>query len=738
MELKMLAGRPSPLGATWDGEGVNFAVFSEHARRVELCLFDPEDPSRQIACMGFRDHTGHVWHGYVPGLKPGQPYGLRVHGPYEPERGMRFNPAKLLIDPYARALHGTVNWEAPVFGYKTGHPDGDLSYDDGDSAWGMPKGLVMDPGFDWQGDRRPCTPWHKSVIYEVHVKGASIQHPEVPEELRGTYAGMASEPMIRYLQDLGVTAVELLPIHTFVDDNYLVRKGARQLLGVQHPRLLRARRALQPARATPATRSASSRRWCARCTPRDRGDPGRGLQPHRGGQPPGADAVVQGDRQPRLLPARRRQPRYYMDYTGTGNSIEGPAPAVLKLIMDSLRYWVQEMHVDGFRFDLASTLARESTGSTGSAPSSTSSTRTRLSEVKLIAEPWDIGEGGYQVGNFPVAVGRVERQVPGHGARVLEGRSRHHGGARVPADRLERPVRRRRPPPVREHQLHHRARRLHPARPGLVQREAQRGQRRGQPRRARPQPVVELRGGGGDGRPGGQPPARSSRSATSSRRFSSPREFPCSWAGDEIGRTQGGNNNAYCQDNPVSWLEWELDEPRQELLEFTRRLIRIRNRHPNLHRRKFFRGRPIYGTDIRDIMWFRPDGEEMTAEEWSSGWAKVLGMRLAGESVGEIDENGDPVHDDTLLLLLNSHHEEVSFTLPDRIDGIRWVRELDTSKPAGDGDEGEYPGGEAYPLAARSTVLLVGRHDEPKPRKRASGSRQGKSAPRRSSGRKSG
>ena len=403
MEIKVLPGRRSPLGATWDGEGVNFAVFSENATAVELCLFDVEDPTVETARVRLRDVTAHVWHGYVPGLKPGQPYGFRVDGAYEPEQGMRFNPNKLLLDPYARAVAGKTDWTPEIFGYALGDPAEDLARDERDSAAQMPRGIVVDDTFDWKGDRAPRTPWHRTVIYEGHVKGLTQLHPDIPEELRGTYAGVAHPAVIKHLKSIGITALELLPIHDFVDDGYLLDKGLKNYWGYNTLNFF-----------SPDARYSGSG---------DRGGQVREFKEmvralHSAGIEVILDVVynhtAEGNQLGptlsfkgldnvtyyRLVPGNER---YYMDYTGTGNSLNARHPQVIKLINDSLRYWVQEMHVDGFRFDLASTLAREEHGVDRlSSFFDVIHQDPVLSEVKLIAEPWDIGEGGYQVGNFPV------------------------------------------------------------------------------------------------------------------------------------------------------------------------------------------------------------------------------------------------------------------------------------------------------------------------------------------------
>jgi len=709
MHYRMLAGRPTPLGATWDGEGVNFALYSSHARKVELCLFDADDPARQIACLAFRDHTGHIWHGYVPEVKPGQLYGFRVHGPYEPERGLRFNPAKLLLDPYARSVQGTVDWSAPVFGYQLGHPDGDLARDEGDSAPGMPKGRVVDDSFDWKGDRHPKTPWHKTVIYEVHVKGFTMRHPDVPEELRGTYAGFACEPMIRHLQDLGVTAVELLPIHSFVDDNYLLEKDLRNYWGYNTLNFF-----------APEARYASGsggRDEIAEFREMVRRLHTAGIEVildvvynHTAeGNHLGPTLSFKGIDNPTYYRLVKGDPRYYMDYTGTGNSINARSPEVLKLIMDSLRYWVTEMHVDGFRFDLASTLAREEHDVDRlSSFFDVIHQDPILSEVKLIAEPWDIGEGGYQVGNFPMLWAEwngkyrdaLRSYWRGDDGAMAELGYRLTGSGDLYADDGRHPY------ASINFVTAHDGYTLN----DLVSYEEKHNEANGEENRDGHDHNISWNHGveGPTDDPGITGlRERQKRNFLASLILS--QGIPMLLAGDEMGRTQGGNNNAYCQDNEISWLDWDLDERDESLLRFARHVIAIRRDHPNLRRRKFFRGRPIHGTEIRDIMWFRPDGEEMEEEAWTAGWARTLGMRLAGESVGEIDEDGEPVRDETFLFLLNAHHDDVPFTLPERGGQAAWEVVFDTA--ADDPVQGgaRHAAGEAFELAGRSMVLLVAR-----------------------------
>jgi isoamylase len=689
-------GRRYPLGATWDGEGVNFALFSEHATAIELCLFDDEDREERVPLP---ELTGHVWHGYLPGLQPGQRYGYRVHGPFEPADGHRFNPAKLLIDPYARALAGPVDWRAPLFAYPLSDPAGDAAVDHGDSALGVPKGVVVAEPFDWGDDVAPDTPWHRSTILEIHVKGLTARHPDVPPELRGTYAGLATPPIIEYLQRLGITAIELLPVHAFVSDKHLLERGLTNYWGYNSINFF-----------APDARYASSN---------DRGgqvsefkEMVRAL--HAAGIEVILDVVYNHTAEGnhlgptlslkgidnvsyyRLVPG---EPRYYLDYTGTGNSLNAMHPQVLKLIMDSLRYWAVEMHVDGFRFDLASTLARElhDVDRLGSF-FDTIHQDPVLSRVKLIAEPWDVGEGGYQVGNFPVlwaewndkyrdAVRRFWRGDPG---LLGELAFRLTGSCDLYQDDGRRPY------SSINYVAAHDGFTLN----DLVSYEHRHNEANGEGNSDGHENNLS-RNYGVEG-PTDDPEVlavreRQKRNMLATLFFS--QGVPMLLGGDELGRTQRGNNNAYCQDNELSWTDWSLDARARELLEFTRRVIQLRRDHPSLHRRHFFKGRRIRGADIRDIVWLRPDGGAMTDEEWDSDSIRTLGVLLAGEALDEVDADGNRLTDRTLLLLLNAHTTPVHFQLPAHHD---WEVLVDTAAPR---EQSTLPG--RYQLAARSLVLLA-------------------------------
>jgi glycogen operon protein len=705
---RVLPGKPFPLGATWDGQGVNFALFSENASKVELCLFD--DATAESECFTLREVTAHIWHCYIPNLWPGTPYGYRVDGPYEPEQGHRFNRNKLVIDPYAKAVAGKVNWEAPVFAYKLGDAQEDLSFDGQDSAWGMPKSIVTIPLFDWENDRPPRTPLNQSVIYEVNVKGFTKLHPEVPEELRGTYAGLRQPVIIDYLKSLGITAVELLPVHDFLDDKRLIDMGLRNYWGYNTTNFF-----------APDARYSSS------------GDQGQQVAEfkamvkalHRAGIEVILDVVynhtsegnhlgptlsfkgIDNASYYRLVPENTR---YYMDYTGTGNTLNTRHPQVLQLIMDSLRYWILEMHVDGFRFDLASTLARELHDVDRlSAFFDIIHQDPVISQAKLIAEPWDVGEGGYQVGNFPVLWtewnGRYRDTVRsywrGDEAGVADLAYRLTGSSDLYMEDGRHP---------------YASVNFITAHDGftlndLVSYNEKHNEANGEDNRDGADNNISYNYGAEgptDDTEINEIRERQKRNFLATLFLS--QGVPMLCGGDEFGRTQQGNNNAYCQDNELSWFNWELDERQQQLVRFTRRLIELRHDHPGLRRRKFFQGRRIRGSDVRDITWLRPDGRQMTDEEWSTGWVRCLGVRLGGRALDESDEEGNRLTDDTLLMLLNSSDEAVKFLLPQSRLGLHWDLVLDTNNPDLERGEHPIPPGTRFTVAPRAFALLR-RHD---------------------------
>jgi isoamylase len=681
MSPKILPGRSHPLGATWDGAGTNFAIYSEHAEWVELCLFDqPNAP--EVARIRLPERTTYVWHGYLHGLQPGQLYGYRVHGPFQPSDGLRFNSNKLLIDPYAKALAGQVDWSSSIFPYQPGNGDADLSFDEGDDAAGMQKCVVVNPYFDWEEDRQLCLPLSDSIIYELHVKGFTKRHAEVPEALRGTYAGLASKPSIQYLKRLGVNAVELMPVHAFLTDKHLAEKGLSNYWGYNTTNFF-----------SPDARYSGS------------GDVGGQVAEfktmvkafHREGIEVILDVVynhtAEGNHMGPMLSFRGvdnstyyrlvgDQPRYYMDYTGTGNSLNARHPQVLKLIMDSLRYWIEEMHVDGFRFDLASTLARELHDVDRlSAFFDIIHQDPVISQVKLIAEPWDVGDGGYQVGNFPAGWAEWNGRYRDNVRRYWksdEGQLSDLGYRLTgSSDLYDRDGRR--PSASINFVTAHDGFTLH----DLVSYNDKHNDANQE--------------GNGDGTNDNYSWNMGVEGPTDDpeiieRRERQKRNFiatlllsqgvPMILGGDEISRTQHGNNNAYCQDNETAWVDWCLDDRKIALLEFTQKLIQMRRDHPSLHRRKFYQGRAIRGTEEKDLVWLRPDGQEMTDEEWGLGWVRCLGMMLNGETIGEVDESGEPMKDDTFLIMLNCHHEPIQFFVPKPPEAEKWEIVIDTNDPA--------------------------------------------------------
>ena len=675
MDRTLLPGKPHPLGATPTAKGTSFALFSENATAVSVCFFD--EAGNETDCVALREKTAFVWHGLIRGIGPGQRYGYRVEGPWEPENGHRFNPHKLLLDPYAKAVTGQVDWKAPIFPFDTKSGD-DLVRDDRDSAMGVPKGIVVDPHFDWGEDCPPETPLADSVIYEVHVRGFSKLNPAVPEPLRGTYAGLACEPSIEYLKKLGVTAVELLPVHHFIDEGHLLERGLRDYWGYNTLSYF-----------APMARYSSC------------GDTGGQVNEfremvkklHAAGIEVILDVVYnhtcEGNRMGPMLSMKgidnatyyrqvRDDPRYYMDYTGTGNSLNVMNPQVLKLVMDSLRYWVTEMHVDGFRFDLASTLARELHAvSKLSSFFDTIHQDPTLADVKLIAEPWDVGEGGYQVGNFPVLWaewnGRyrdtVRRFWKGDGGLLSDFAYRLTGSS----DLYQMDGRK--PYASINFVTAHDGFTLN----DLVSYNHKHNEANGE-HNADGADCNDSWNMGAEG-PTKNPSIRKQRQRQV-RNFLATlilsQGVPMLCGGDEIGRTQKGNNNGYCQDNEISWYQWELDEPRQRLLEFTSRLIQLRKEHPNLHRRKFFQDRVIRGSVVRDIAWYNNDGGEFSDEHWNTDWARSLAVLLNGKTLAISDEEGRPIVDDSFLILVNAASHGVEFVLPDSPSGTAWIHVLNT------------------------------------------------------------
>ena len=706
-KLIVWPGKPYPLGATWDGEGVNFAVFSEHAEAVALCLFDDEG-RREIHRVMMREQTDQVWHCYLPEARPGQLYGFRVWGPYEPDKGFRFNHHKLLLDPYAKQIRNGIKWHDSHFGYRIGHRNEDLSFDRRDSAPGMLKSAVIDSAFTWGADRPPATPWHRTVIYEVHVKGFTARHPDVPPALRGTYAGLATAPVIDYFSRLGITAVELMPVHTFIDDRHLIERGLRNYWGYNTIGFF------APEPRYSATGSVNEFKTMVKAL-------------HSAGIEVILDVVynhtAEGNQLGPTLSFRGidnsvyyrlvgDNQRYYMDYTGTGNTLNMRHPRVLQLIMDSLRYWVLEMHVDGFRFDLAATLARElhEVDRLGAFLDIIHQDPV-LSQVKLIAEPWDLGEGGYQVGKFPVGWAEwndkyrdaVRSYWKGDGGIIGELAYRITGSSDLYARSGRRP---------------YASINFCTAHDGftledLVSYNSKHNEANGE----------ENRDGTDNNRswncgvegPTDDPEVKRLR-AQQKRNFLATlflsQGVPMLLAGDAIGHTQRGNNNAYCQDNEISWLDWSPEKVDHELLAFAQRAIAVRKDHPVFRRRNFFQGRQIRGAGVKDIAWLRPDGEEMTDEEWTNDFARCLGVSLSGRAADEVDERGQPIHDDNFLLLMNAHHEEIPFVVPEAPSGSGWFAILDTSCQTTRNPDAYYAAASKYPLQARSLALLVEREPD--------------------------
>jgi isoamylase len=700
--LRVWPGSPYPLGATWDGLGVNFAIFSEHATRVELCLFPSAEAEVESLTIPLPEQTDMVWHGYLPDLQPGQLYGFRVHGPYAPDRGHRFNPNKLVLDPYAKVIGRNLRWNETLFGFTFGEDD--TSFDKRDSGAHAALAAVVDDAFTWGEDRAPRTPWHETLIYELHVKGFSKLNSHVPEELRGTYRGLASEASIEHLKNLGVTAVELMPVHHHADEWHLVQRGLGNYWGYNTLSYF-----------APDSRYAATQSPMAAA--REFKSMVRAL--HAAGLEVILDVVynhtaegnhlgptlslrgIDNASYYRLLPD---QARFYQDFTGCGNTLNMRSPRVLQLIMDSLRYWVQQMHVDGFRFDLASALARElhAVDKLGAFFDIIHQDPV-LSQVKLIAEPWDLGEGGYQVGNFPTKWTEwngkyrdtVRRFWRGDGGVVSELATRLSGSS----DLYEQSGRR--PYASINFVTAHDGFTL----ADLVSYADKHNEANGENNQdgenhnlswnsgieghTDDRPVLELR-------------ERQRRNLLATLMMSV--GVPMLSGGDELGRTQRGNNNAYAQDNEISWTQWDLTAYEREFLQFTTRLIRIWKENPVLRRRKFLQGRRIPGARATDITWLNPSGEEMADDAWSSPDVRCIGMQLHGDAIDEADARGHRVVGDTLIVMLNAGTGTLPFVLPEIAPQERWETLLDTADPWRPAQR--LNGGDRYELRDRSVAVL--------------------------------
>lgn len=704
MFLTLWPGNVYPLGSHWDGKGTNFALYSENAEAVDLCLFDERGKETRLRLT---EVSNFVWHGYVPGIGPGQRYGFRVHGPWRPEEGHRFNPNKLLIDPYAKAIAGDVKSSIETLPYNPNDPAADLSFSEEDDAHLVPKSVVIDPSFDWEGDQLLRTPWHETIIYEVHVKGFTKCHPDIREGFQGTYAGLAHPASIEYLQRLGVTAVELMPIHHFLSyPGFLIDRGLKNYWGYDSINYL----------APHASYSASG----------VMGEQVREFKQmvktlHRAGIEVILDVVYnhtgEGNHMGPMLSMKgvdnlayyrtvEGDRRYYMDFTGCGNSLNVRSAQVLKLITDSLRYWVTEMHVDGFRFDLASALARELYAVDSLAAFFDIIHQDPiLADVKLIAEPWDVGDGGYQVGNFPVLWsewnGRYRDTVRdfwrGEDSRLAEFAYRLTGSSDLYQSNGRRP---------------NASINFITAHDGftlndLVSYNEKHNEANGEDNRDGdnhnrswncgiegetddPQ-VLQLR-------------ERQRRNFLTTLMLS--QGIPMLLMGDELGRTQYGNNNAYCQDNELSWVDWDLEQSNEDLLDFVRELIYFRKQHPVFRRRKWFQGQPIYGVGVSDIGWFSPEGQEMTQEHWNTGYSKAIAVFLNGEAIPSPGPKGERIMDDSFLMFFNAHYELLEFALPENLRQWNWSMVIDTKEPRFVNLDKLYTGDQKLPVSDRSVVLL--------------------------------
>jgi glycogen operon protein len=691
-------GTPYPLGATWDGQGVNFSLYSRNAEKVELCLFDAAG-KKETARLAFRERTDFVWHGYIPQLAPGQLYGYRVHGPYKPEEGHRFNPTKLLLDPYARAIVGPTTVHDTQFGYRLGGKREDLSFDRRDSAPFAPRGVVVDNAFDWTGDRRPKRACNERVIYEMHVGGYTRRHPEVVEAHRGKFSGLATRPVIEHLLSLGVTTVELLPVQFFIDDRVLTERGLVNYWGYNTIGFF------APASRYGEANAVTEFKAMVKAL-------------HAAGLEVILDVVynhtAEGNQMGPTLSFRGvdhseyyrlgDDRRYCADYTGCGNALDLRNPRVLQLVLDSLRYWATEMHVDGFRFDLATTLARESHGFD---PEGRFLTTLRqdpiLASTLLIAEPWDVGDGGYRVGQFPPGWAEWNDQYrdtmraywKGEGGLIGEFARRLTGSSDIFAPQERGPC-----ASVNFITAHDGF-----TLQDLVSYNDKHNEANGE----------ENRDGHSDNRSwncGAEGPTDDE--AVKALREQQKRNFmatlllshgvPMMLAGDELGRTQHGNNNAYCQDNETNWMEWVFDEPRNTFLDFVKRMIRLRREHPLFRRRRYLEGSALDG-GRKDVTWLRPDGAEMTTEEWQKDFARCLGMWLYADHMPETDERGQPLHDATYLVIFNAHDGLIDFVLP-HVEGRSWRTELDTRTARGEAPPELSTPSERYPVEGRTLVLL--------------------------------
>jgi len=698
--VKIKPGTPYPLGATWDGQGVNFALFSENATNVELCLFDSPDSEKESLRVVMAEQTDLVWHVYLPEVRPGQLYGYRVHGEYDPANGKRFNGNKVLLDPYAKVIGREIRWDDSLFAYVVGGEEEDFAINKADSAAFAPLAKVVDPSFDWGDDKPPRTAWHKTVIYEVHPKGFTKKHPGIPEAMRGKYAGVAGEAAIRHFKKLGITAVELLPVHYHLDDQFLLDKGLVNYWGYNTLNFF-------------------------------------AVDGHYGGEDPldefktmvkalhkegievildvvynhtaegnhlGPSLSMKGIDNASYYMISPEDRRFYMDFTGCGNVPNMSHPRVLQLIMDSLRYWITEMHVDGFRFDLASTLARElyEINRLGAFFDIIHQDPV-ISQVKLIAEPWDVGPGGYQVGNFPVLWtewnGKYRDNArsfwKGEGGTLAEFATRFSGSSDLYQDDGRKPY-----ASINFITCHDGF-----TLQDLVSYNEKHNEANGE----------ENRDGADDNRswncgvegPTDDPEINNLRDQQRRNLMATlllSQGVPMICGGDELGHSQMGSNNAYCQDNDLTWFDWDLDERRQKFLDFVAKLVEIRHTQPVFQRRRFFKGRPIRG--VKDLTWLDADGTEMGESDWDSEHTKVIGVRLAGNLIDDLDEDGERIIGDTIVILMNAYHDAVPFILPTFEGDRRWEKMVDTADPDPDAEATLHESGEEFRLAGRSLSLF--------------------------------
>lgn len=704
MKIDIYPGEPFPLGATWDGEGVNFALYTENATGVELCLFNSTTEKHETHRIKLKERSNHVWHTYIPELQPGQLYGYRVYGPYEPHQGHRFNPNKLLIDPYAKAVSGTIQWHDSLFAYQIGHPDEDLSFSETDSAPFVPKSVVIDARFNWEGDEHPKIPYHQTIIYETHVKGFTKLHPSIPENIRGTYAAIAHPASIEYLKKLGINAIELMPVHHFITDRHLRENNLTNYWGYNSIGFF-----------APDVRFYS-------------GDGSTGGQVrefknmvkalHKAGIEVILDVVYnhtgEGNHLGPTVSFRgidnkcyyrlTDDRRFYMDYTGTGNTLNARLPNVLRMIMDSLRYWVLEMHVDGFRFDLASALARELHDVDRlSAFFDIIHQDPVISQVKLIAEPWDVGEGGYQVGKFPPGWGEWNGKYRdcmrdfwrGADSMLSEFAERFTGSSDLYKNDYRRPT-----ASINFITAHDgftltdlvSYNEKHNESNGEANNDGESHNRSwncGVEGPTDNKEIIELRN-------------KQKRNFLTTLFLS--QGVPMIVSGDETGRTQMGNNNAYCQDNEISWINWAAAD--LNLLNFTSRLIHFYKNHPVFTRKRWFKGVPIKGVGLEDIAWFLPDGNEMSEDAWKQDFAKSLGVYLNGRALRSVGKKGEPIIDDNFYIIFNAAHHGLFYKLPHEKFGHTWIKIIDTHTGQVDEPSGIYRTDDTIEVSERSIVVL--------------------------------